>query len=583
MIEPKECDCMQLKNEIKPLLKYLKEDKKRIIFVVSSVFITSMLGLAYGYLVGKIVEEITNYHLKMAIIFAFTYLFFEVVIDLQLRKRSRLALQKIKLQLTRKLSIDVFKKTLKLPAVAFEEKTSGEIINRVSSDTETVTDLFDGLIDLVIDIIACLIILIYVFYHSWIVGIEIVIFVTMMTTITFKFSPKLRQMHKEIKKTNDECISSINQCVMGIREIKTLGICGRINEVMSNKIINMFDSRTKLATYSNKYWTFIRCLNCIYEVAVLLTCGILVYYGKNSIGFFIAMTYYLYRYMNVASKFSDIIPNYQKVLVAVKRINELTENRLYKDEKFGKYDNKDFNGNIEFQDITFGYDKKNIILKDFNMTIPTNKKIAIVGPSGQGKTTIFNLLTRVFDPIKGGIYIDGVKLTDLTEDNLRTTISIIRQDPFLFNKTIRENFLIVNPNLTEEEMIDYCQKAKIHDYIMTLPNNYDTVLGEGGVNLSGGQKQRIAIARALIKKSKVILFDEATSALDNNSQDYIKRTIDELVKNHTVIIVAHRLSTIDDADIINVINGGKLVASGTKDELLKTSETFKTLYNSETK
>ena len=574
---------MKLKNELKPLMKYLREDKLRIIFVISSVFITSTLSLAYGYLVGKVVEEITNYHLKTAIIFAFAYLFFEVIIDLQLRKRSKLALQKIKLQLTRKLSQEVFTKTLKLPARAFEEKTSGEIINRVSSDTETVTDLFDGLINLVIDIIACLIILVYVFYHSWIVGIEILVFIIIMTTITIKFSPKLREMHKEIRGINDDCTSSINQCVIGIREIKTLGISHRINNLMNEKIENMFKSRTKLAIYSNKYWTFIRCLNCIYEVGVLLTCGILVYYGKSSIGFFIAMTYYLYRYMNVAMQFSDIIPNYQKVLVAVKRINELIQNKIYKDEKFGKYKDKIFLGNIEFRNITFGYDKENIVLNNFNMTIPTNKKVAIVGPSGQGKTTIFNLLTRVFDPIKGDIYIDDVKLKDLSEDNLRSTISIIRQDPFLFNKTIKENFLIVNPDLTDEEMIEYAKKAKIHDYIMTLKDGYDTLLGEGGVNLSGGQKQRIAIARALIKQSKIILFDEATSALDNNSQDYIKKTIDELSKDHTVVIVAHRLSTIDDADIINVINEGRLVASGNKDELLESSDVFKMLYNSETK
>ena len=574
---------MKLKNELKPLMKYLKEDKSRIIFAITSIFITSILGLSYGYLVGKVVEEITNYHLKSAIIFAFFYLFVEVVIDIQFRKRSRLALQKIKLQLTRKLSLEVFSKTLKLPSYAFEEKTSGEIINRVTSDTETVTDLFDGLIDLVIDIIACLIILIYVFYHSWIVGLEILIFVIIMTSITIKFSPKLREMHKNIRKINDDCTANINQCVLGIREIKTLGISKRINNLMHNKITDMFDNRTKLAKYNNKYWTFIRCLNCVYEVGVLITCGILVYYGKSSIGFFIAMTYYLYRYMNVASNFSEIIPNYQKVLVSIKRINELLQNKLYQDEKFGEYDNINFIGNIEFRNVTFGYDKENIVLDNFNMTIPTNKKIAIVGPSGQGKSTIFNLLTRVFDPISGDIYIDDIKLSDLTEDNLRNTISIIRQDPFLFNKTIKENFLIVNPDLTDEEMIKYTKKAKIHDYIMTLEKGYDTLLGEGGVNLSGGQKQRIAIARALIKQSKIILFDEATSALDNISQDYIKKTIDELAKDHTVIIVAHRLSTIDDADIINVINNGKIIASGKKDELLKTCHEFKDLYNSETK
>ena len=215
------------------------------------------------------------------------------------------------------------------------------------------------------------------------------------------------------------------------------------------------------------------------------------------------------------------------------------------------------------------------------MYIPTNKKVAIVGPSGQGKTTIFNLLTRVFDPNEGNIYIDDVNLLDLSEDNLRSTISIIRQDPFLFNKTIKENFLIVNPKLTNKEMIEYCKQAKIHDYIMTLPNKYDTVLGEGGVNLSGGQKQRIAIARALIKQSKIILFDEATSALDNNSQDHIKRTIDELAKDHTVVIVAHRLSTIIDADVIYVVDGGKIVGEGTHEDLLKTNKIYRNLYETE--
>ena len=574
---------MKLKTELKPLMKYLKEDRTKIIFVVISILVTSILGLSYGYLVGKIVEEVTNYHLKLAIIFALIYLFIELVIDMQFRKRSKLALEKIKLELTRKLSLEVYCKTLKLPARAFEEKTSGEIINRVTSDTETVTDLFDGLINLVIDILACLIILVYVYINSWIVGLEISIFVIVMTLITIKISPKLREMNKKIREINDDCTSSINQSVAGIREIKTLGISNRINNLMKNKINDMFDNRKKFESYRNKYWTFIRCLNIIYEVIIIVTCGALFYYGKAGIGFFIAMTYYLYRYMNIAMQFSDIMPNYQKVLVAIKRINELILNKLYQDEQYGNYKNRNFKGNITFKDVTFGYDKDNIVLNNFNMYIPTNKKVAIVGPSGQGKTTIFNLLTRVFDPIKGNIYIDDIDLIDLSEDNLRSIISIIRQDPFLFNKTIKENLLIVNPKLTNKEMIEYCKKAKIHDYIMTLKDGYDTLLGEGGVNLSGGQKQRIAIARALIKQSKIILFDEATSALDNNSQDHIKRTIDELSKDHTVVIVAHRLTTIDDADIINVINEGRVVATGTKDELLDKCDIFQMLYNSETK
>lgn len=575
-------DIVKLKKEFKFVNKYLKEDKTKIILVISAILITSVIGLTYGYLVGQIVEKITQYDLKKALIYSFVYLFIELVVDLQLKKRSRLGLQKIKLNLTKKLSQEVFRKTLKLPSKAFEEKTSGEIINRVSSDTETVTDMIDGILNLSIDILGCLIILIYVFINSWIVGLEIIIFVVFLTIITMKFSPKIRKLNKDIRKINDDCIADINQCVIGIREIKSLGISSKVNSFMNNRISNMYTERASLAKYNNSYWTFIRAINCIYEVSVLITCGILVYNQMTTLSFFISMTYYLYRYMGVAHNLSDIIPNYQKMLVSVRRINELIQNEIYEDEQFGKNKQKIKKGNISFKNITFGYDKENIILKDFNMEIETNKKVAIVGPSGQGKSTIFNLLTRIFDPISGEILIDGINIQDFTEDNLHSTISIIRQEPFLFNKTIRENFLMVNDKLTQKAMIEYCKKAKIHDYIMTLPKQYDTLLGEGGVNLSGGQKQRIAIARALIKNSKIILFDEATSALDNNSQDYIKKTIDELSLNHTVIIVAHRLSTINDADIINVINEGKLVDSGTKDKLLKTSEIFKMLYNSET-
>ena len=216
-----------------------------------------------------------------------------------------------------------------------------------------------------------------------------------------------------------------------------------------------------------------------------------------------------------------------------------------------------------------------------NLKIDSNKKIAIVGKSGNGKSTIFNLLLRYFDSSIGSILIDGINIKDLTEESLRKNISIIRQVPFLFNESILDNFRYVKKNATLKEIREVCKRAYIDDYIMSLPKKYNTVIGEGGVNLSGGQKQRIAIARTLLLNTKIILFDEATSALDNESQEYIKRTIDSLVTNHTVIIVAHRLSTIIDADVINVIDKGKLVASGTHNHLINNSLIYKNLYNSE--
>ena len=174
--------------------------------------------------------------------------------------------------------------------------------------------------------------------------------------------------------------------------------------------------------------------------------------------------------------------------------------------------------------------------------------------------------------------IDNINILDLTEESLRKHISIIRQEPFIFNRTIKENFEIIDNNITLDKIRKYTKMAYLDDYIMSLPKQYDTLLGEGGVNLSGGQKQRLSIARTLSKKSEIILFDEATSALDNKSQEYIKKSIDNLVKDHTIVIVAHRLSTIIDADIIHVVDDGKIIASGTHEQLLKKCKKYKELY-----
>ena len=238
------------------------------------------------------------------------------------------------------------------------------------------------------------------------------------------------------------------------------------------------------------------------------------------------------------------------------------------------------NGSIEFKNVSFGYDDK-MVLKDINFNIEANDTVAIVGASGSGKSTIFNLLNKSYDVSDNSIFIDDIDINTLDCNTIRNHISIISQNPYLFNFSIKENFMLLGDHITMKDIKKACKLARIDDFIDSLPDKYDTILGEGGVNLSGGQKQRIAIARALLKKSKIILFDEATSALDNITQREIQSSINSISKDYTILIIAHRLSTIKDCNKIMVLQDGKIVGVGNHYELLKNNLYYQKLYENE--
>ena len=567
-------------KEFKPLINLLKREKKKFIFFCLLLFIVEAGSIFYGYLAGSIVEELTNLHLKRALILLGIYFVYELTFDI-LYLLAENGLVKLESKLTRKIGYEAYTKALNLPAYAYEKMSSGEIINRITSDSDALSFTFRKLIIAVGEIVAALIILVYVFINSWIVGVEIVTIMITLFLLMRYYNPKMKESHTARKKEQDKFTSLVNESVRGIREIKTLGIKYNLLTEMGDIIKVLLDKSIKEMDLYCKFNIFAKILRTMMEIGVFATAGILLYKGQVSLTFFVSMTYYIYRYMYMIDNLSDLNQTYQKVLVALKRINELVLNRKFEDEKYGDISLRKVNGVIEFKNVYFGYPDEKNILKNFNLKLEPNKKIAIVGKSGQGKSTLFNLLTRVFDANKGTITLDGIDIKDLDEKTLRKNISIIRQEPFIFNRTIKENFKVVNKNIKNSEIKEYTKRAYLDDYINSLPDDYNTLLGEGGVNLSGGQKQRLSIARTLTKDTKVILFDEATSALDNNSQEYIKKTINNLVKDHTVVIVAHRLSTIIDADVIYVVDDGKIVGEGTHEDLLKTNKIYRNLYETE--
>lgn len=573
---------MKIKEIINFFKKYFKTEKKLFIKAFILIFISSLAGIVYGYLMGLAIDKASLGLFMDSSIVLIIYFVLGILDNMIFDRLGRIYIEQISINMMEKIGFEVYSKVGVLPARAFEEKSSGELINRITNDSQTITETFKSLLRTIVALWTALVVLIYICFNSLIVTFEILIYIFLFYLFSKKYLPKIKENQKSITKEKDKAVATVNENIRGIREIKALGIRKSMNKSVKSIIHEIYAKSKDQMQNERTYYALVYSINTVLEVSVFITCIVLIYFDKSSFSFFMAMTYYIYRFMRTVDEITNLSTSYQKMKVAIERLDEILNNKLYQDEFFGTLNKTDIIGNIAFKDVTFQYsNEEKPIFKKLYLSLPSHQKIAIVGKSGQGKTSIFNLLLRYFEPNEGEITIDGIPIKDFTEDAFRQNIAIIRQDPFLFNKTIFENFTVLNKNLDINQIREACKTAEIDDYVMSLPEKYNTIIGEGGVNLSGGQKQRIAIARALLKNSKILLFDEATSALDNESQGKIKKAMDNLVKDHTIIIVAHRLSTIIDADVIHIVDKGRIAASGTHEKLLAKNSIYKSLYNNE--
>jgi len=573
---------MKKLSSFKILFRYLKDEKIRLFLYVLLVLFSYLPALLSAYLWGIAIEKLIlkDFYgfIKFLAIWESIYILFYTILQIPRDKLYNY----LEIKFTKNVSKDLYRKIDCLPAKAFEDIGVGEFINKLYTDPDRVMELLQKLIRLICKAFVVVVVLVIAFKTALLLGIEILVFGFVMGFISFKFFPKIKKTQESIKKESDNYVKVATENITGIREIKSLGIKDNIEKNIFNILDNLFKHNKDIKNYEIIYYSLNNLSYFILQFIILFTAGYYAYTGRIAISVFIMLDTYIWRIDEVVESISDFGVNFNKVTVSLKRIGEILNNELYEDEKFGNVELDDCKGIIKLSGVKFKYsDDEELTLKGLDMEILPNKKIAVVGRSGNGKSTIFNLLLRYFDASDGVITLDGIDIRDLTENGLRRNISVIRQAPFLFNLSIFDNFKLAKDDVTLEEIRDVCRKAYIDDYIMSLPDQYNTIIGEGGVNLSGGQKQRLAIARTLLLNTKVILFDEATSALDNESQEFIKKTIDDLVVDHTVVIVAHRLSTIVDADVINVVDKGKLAASGTHKELLKTCKVYQGLYKNE--
>ena len=316
----------------------------------------------------------------------------------------------------------------------------------------------------------------------------------------------------------------------------------------------------------------------IFNVVVLIAGGLFLYNGQIRFGDYSAFIVSINMFIGPVMTLINFMEQFENGVTGFERFCEIMDAEPERDAESAEPAGK-LEGHIEFRDVSYAYDDDKRVLRHVNLDIPTGTKFALVGPSGGGKTTICHLIPHFYDVVSGQILLDGKEIHTLTLESLRQNIGIVQQDIYLFNDSMRENIRYGKPDATEEEIIEAAKRANIHDYIMSLPAGYDTNIGERGVRLSGGQKQRLSIARVFLKNPPILILDEATSALDNTTEILIQNALDELCIGRTTLVVAHRLSTIKNADEIAVVDDGKIIEQGSHEELMREDGMYRHLYS----
>lgn len=568
-------------KNLKRTFKYAKGERKQFILFLLFSSLVSVAGAVFPVLSAQIVVNMTNSIFIKVIIVGIAIFFVQNIRNIShffTNKCSQLFLRKTLLE----MNVDVAEKVTKLKMKEIEGKSSGLFIDRISNDSNSMITILLNLNVYITEIIANIGVLFAIFIISKVMFLYIIISMFILYMVEKVRMNLYYKQDKKYRKLREDNVGLVGELVRGIKDIKVLNIDKNFIKKTRKKIENANNERFKMANNSNKFRLLSDSIQEIFILIFLFLGVILVTKNMLSPSNFVVLFMYQDRiYYNLLFYITNLIDELKNFNLSAERVYEVIDDNSMEKESFGNKKLSKAKGNIEFKNVSFSYNEKENVLNNLSLKIKANETVAIVGKSGSGKSTILSLISKLYEVKSGEVTIDDININDLDKNSIRGNISIITQSPYIFNFTIRENFELVKEDLTEEEMIEACKIACLHDYIMNLPDKYDTLLGEGGINLSGGQKQRLAIARAFLKQTEIILFDEATSALDNETQKNIIKAIDNMKGKFTIIIVAHRLSTIKNCDRIILIENGKKITEGTHEELIKNSKEYKNLYESE--
>lgn len=469
----------------------------------------------------------------------------------------------------RDIRIRLFDHIQRLSMGFFQDKQTGQLMSRILSDTNVLELLIAHAgPEVILDILLFTVIMIILFIQNVLLALTAMLVIPMILAATFYFAKRVRPQFKAAHQKTAELMGIIQDDLSGIKEITVFNK----QDYEQERVKDVSETFTRLNLSALKksaiFHPMIGFFNQFGIALVITAGGILAASNGIRSSEIVKFVLYLNMLYTPISAFARISEDLQNALAAGERVLELFDTKSQVQEKENAVDIFNVKGEIIFQDVCFAYEKDNTVLKNINLHIAPGEKIALIGATGGGKTTIASLIARFYDPSSGRITLDGHDLKDLTLHSLRENISIVLQDVFLFHGTVAENIAYGVDSPTHEDIVRAAKIANAHHFIIEMPQGYDTIIGERGLKLSGGQKQRLSIARAVLRNKPVLILDEATSAVDNTTEKLIHNAIENVIQNRTTIIIAHRLSTIRNCDKIVVIENGEIAEAGTHEELL---------------
>ncbi len=560
--------------------KFAKKQKNKIILYILCNIVVILISIFLPILSAQIIVDLTNSKFKQVLYISIIILMIELMKNL-INYGVRYFSQVIYRETFTDIQSELGKEMLKLENKCIDANSSGVFIQRLTNDTSKIADIFNVLNNYVSNIITDIGIFTAVFIINKLAFFYMLIMALSIYLVESKRIKLYTEKDKIFRKKQENASGFVGELVRGIRDIKMLNAEKGFMKELNQKVKDLNQQRYSMGKTDRNYSLLRKTLIDLYGTGMIFLLVALVIENKIALASAIVVHNYMNRVTSLVNYVSMLLEKVKDFNLSSSRIFNIIDSEEFTKEKFGKTHLSKVKGDFEFKDVSFSYVDEKQVLNKLNFKVNANETVAFVGKSGVGKTTIFNLLCKMYDIDSGEIKIDGVNIKELDKDSIRGNITIISQNPYIFNVSIRDNLRLVKENLTEDEMIKACKLACLDSFIESLPDKYDTIVGEGGISLSGGQRQRLAIARALVQKTEIILFDEATSALDNETQSQIQQAIINLQSKYTILIIAHRLSTVIHSDRILFLDNGTVEAEGTHEELLEKNSEYKKLYEAE--